>query len=137
MNEILKITLPIYYTINKKSSSKTILVGLNEYRNQHFQILSKMKAHYHDLIISSLAGCRVKKLNLISVHVAFKIYLKRNGTDGGNVRSVIEKFTLDAIKEYGLIKDDTFDIVKSDNSEYFKDAQNPRAEITVYEIPSC
>jgi len=127
---MIKIELPIYY----KTKTKTYLVGLNEYRNLHFQILNKIKKYYHQLIIQKLKDCKIEKIQFKKVHLSYKIYLKRGGTDGGNVRSVIEKFYLDAIKDYGLIENDTFEFVISDNAEYFKDKLNPRAEIEVKKV---
>jgi hypothetical protein len=122
-----KFTVPIYW---KQTKKKTVLVGLNWYRNCHFMALNKAKKDYYGYILSN--DCKVRLNPPISI--SFAIYLKRKGSDGGNVRSVIEKFVLDAFVRCKIIPDDTFDIVISDSSEYYLDRKNPRAEITVREL---
>ena len=73
----------------------------------------------------------LKVLERGKVKIGYKIYLKRKGSDGGNVRSVIEKFVLDAFTKLNVIKDDNASIVVGDKAEYFFDKENPRAEITI------
>ena len=68
------------------------------------------------------------------VRIRYEIFLGRKGSDGGNVRSVIEKFVLDSLKKEGVIEDDTFDLVVSDSSEYHLDRENPRAVVTVTDL---
>ena len=124
----IKLTLPIYWQVTKK---KRVLIGLNWYRNAHFQILNKVKKGYL-MEIKSQMGNTTKKFR--KCHISYVLYLKRKGTDGGNVRSVIEKFVLDAIVKCGVLEDDNFDIVVSDDSKYYLDRNNPRCEITITEI---
>ena len=112
------------------TKKKKVLLGLNWYRNAHFRQLSKVKNTFTLLAINELRKYR-KTFTL--AHIEYRIYLKRKGTDGGNVRSVIEKFFLDSLVKSRLIKDDSVDFVISDNSEYFYDKSNPRVEITIYE----
>lgn len=121
----MKFTVPIYYQQTKK---KKVLVGLNWYRNAHFQVLNNAKKRYGWLIKPQMmSGFKFTK----KVHIHYDIYLKRKGSDGGNVRSIIEKFVLDAFVKNGLIKDDNFEIVISDSACYYHDKDNPRAEITI------
>ena len=62
-------------------------------------------------------------------HFHYKIYVANKRTDGGNVRSIIEKFFLDALVENKILENDTIDFISKDSSEYFIDKNNPRAEI--------
>jgi len=125
----MKLIVPIYYTIVKKRKpSKVILVNMNWYRNAHYMLSNKVKLFYHELIKKQYNGekftCAVPK---------YMIYSKRNGTDGANIRSIIEKFVLDGLVEVGAIKDDTIEYINEDSSEYFIDKENPRAEIFITE----
>jgi len=125
----MKLTLPLYYTIVKKTkANKTFLVNMTWYRNAHYQILNKVKTHYHQLVKEQYDGSTFNK-----PFIQYKIYAKRRGTDGGNIRSIIEKFVLDGLVEVGALPDDNIDYVSEDRSEYFYDKENPRAEIYLTE----
>ena len=73
----MKITLPIYWVQEfKTKKDKKHLVGLNFYRNAHYQILNKVKKYYHDLI---------KDKNIPEYYetyiINFKVYLKNTASD--------------------------------------------------------
>lgn len=121
---MIEIVVPIYY---KQSKKKTVLVGLNWYRNVHYNTNNNAKIFYSEIVNDFIDG---KPILEGKIHVHYKIFLKRKGSDGGNVRSVIEKYVLDAVKQAKYITDDTADIIVSDSSEYFYDKKYPRAEIT-------
>ena len=124
----MKIELPIYYNIDY---DKEILVGMNWYRNAHYRVSNEVKHYYHELIVAELP--RAKTL-MGTVHINYSIYVKNSKTDGPNVRSVIEKFFLDALKIAGHIKDDNVTVVVSDTSAYYIDKDNPRAEIEIVQL---
>ncbi len=85
----LRFTVPIYYTNKfKTKKNKNILIGMNWYRGAHFILSNKIKQYYKTLI-----PVTDKKFAQATIH--YDIYIKRKGTDGGNIRSVIEKFVLD------------------------------------------
>ena len=126
--EDIKFVVPIYWQVTKK---KKVLVAMNWLRNAHFIVSNNVKKGYLSEIKAQVTPS-IKKFR--KCHIHYVVYLKRKGTDGGNVRSVIEKFVLDAFVKCNIIPDDTFDIVVSDSSEYFLDKDNPRAEITIKEI---
>lgn len=90
---------------------------------------NKVKDHYHKLVASQVG---TRKFNKIKLN--YKVYVARNGTDGHNIRSVIEKFFLDGLVEMGAIKDDnTQDYVMGDTTSYYLDKENPRIEIEIIE----
>tara|TARA_R110000803_G_scaffold16197_8_gene44501 strand:- start:13399 stop:13779 length:381 start_codon:yes stop_codon:yes gene_type:complete len=122
---MIKVTIPIYFKATKK---KTVLLGLNWYRNSHYAVQDKAKKFISSVVEDTIEGEPILEGR---IHADFKIYLKRKGTDGGNVRAVAEKFGLDAIKNAGYIIDDNAEIIRSDASEYFYDKEFPRAEITL------
>lgn len=123
------ITLPIHYTQTFKSKKpKNILVGMNWYRNAHYLVSNKVKSHYHQLVWDRLPKKKYNKISLI-----YNVYVGRRNTDGHNIRSVVEKFFLDALVEGGYIKDDSIDYVVGDVSAFGIDKENPRIEISIVE----
>lgn len=130
MNSV-TITLPIYYTeYFKTKKDKTFLVGLNWYRNAHFMLNNKVKHHYHEIIEEKVRGLKFNR-----IVTSYKVYVARNGTDGHNIRSIIEKYALDALVDCGVIEDDSTPtyVVKDLGSEYFIDKESPRFEMTITE----
>jgi hypothetical protein len=127
----MKIILPIHYEQKfKTKKSKTFLVGLNWYRNAHHRISNVVKIHYHELVAEQVKDKKFKKIRL-----EYDVYVARNGTDGHNIRSVIEKFFLDGLVDHGSIPDDnTQEYVMRDSTRYFIDKQNPRIEINIIEV---
>lgn len=125
-----KFTLPIYYTQKfKTKKDKTFLVGLNWYRNAHYMLNNKVKKHYHDLVSEQSGGEKFDK-----IVVKFKIYAKRRGTDGHNIRSIVEKYFLDGLVENGIIPDDNIDHVLGTASVFYVDKDNPRCEIELIHV---
>jgi hypothetical protein len=128
MGRAITFTIPIYFNVSKK---KQVMVGLNWFRNAHFMVTNNCKRYYSKLINEQhVALDKIKG----KVHVHYNIYLKRKGSDGGNVRSVIEKFVLDGIVKAGIITDDNANVVVSDSANYYFDKNNPRAEITLTSV---
>lgn len=129
MNSV-TITLPIHYTQDfKTKKAKTFLVGLNWYRNAHYRLSNIVKSHYHDLTKEAIGNNKFNK-----VEIEYRVYVARHGTDGPNVRSIIEKFFLDGLVECKALHDDNTDYVVADRSYYFIDSENPRIEITILEV---
>lgn len=123
---MINVVVPIYY---KQTKKKTILVALNWYRNVHYNTNDKVKKFYKGIVRDFIDG---EPITSDTIHVHYKIYWKRKGTDGGNVRSIIEKYVLDAIKDSGYIIDDHAEIIVTSSDEYHQDKEYPRAEITLF-----
>lgn len=125
---MIKLTFPIYYTQDFKTKpSKTFLVGLNWYRNAHHMLSNKVKAHYHELVAKQIGD--TKLTHGIKLH--YKVYAQRNGTDGHNIRAVMEKFICDGLVQCGALEDDSIEFLKGDSSEYFINKENPRIEVEI------
>ena len=105
----------------------TALVGLNWYRNAHHMLSNKVKAHYHELVKKQIGDTVITT----GIRLHYKVYAQRNGTDGHNIRAVMEKFICDGLVESGVIKDDSIEYLKGDSSEYFIDKLNPRIDIYI------
>lgn len=127
----MKITVPIYYTQELKTKKdRTILLGLNSYRNMHYRLNNEIKQYYKQMVFDMCVG----KVVQTPCKVKFTVYLKNKSTDGGNVRSFIEKAVLDGFVKAGVIKDDSVGFVVGDSAEYFIDKENPRCEIELYSV---
>ena len=46
----MKFNLPIYHTFHSKKKDKTVLVGMNWYRNAHYFLSNKVKESYENAI---------------------------------------------------------------------------------------
>ena len=102
----MKIVLPIHYSFKfKTKKDKRVLVGLNWYRNVHYLGNNKVKSHFHKLVEEQYNG---EKFNCVKVH--YKVYVGRQNTDGHNVRSILEKYVLDALVECGALVDDSLNM---------------------------
>ena len=123
------ISVPIYYVQKfKTKKDKTLLVGMNTYRNLHYRLSNTIKQSYKEEIQKILPDQKLQP----PIKAKFAVYLRRNDTDGGNVRSCIEKFALDAYIASKVIPDDRVKYLIGDSSEYFIDENNPRCEVTLY-----
>jgi len=128
----MKIILPIHFWIRKRNKKTKlmedwkVLVWMNAYMHWHHHFINKIKKHYHELVKAQLNG---EKFDTISPH--YSVYVGNKLTDWGNVRSVIEKFVLDALVENWVIKNDTLDYVLWDSASYHLDRSNPRIEIDI------
>ena len=133
---MLKITIPIYYTMRKRNKKtkqmedKDFLVWMNLYRNLHFQVSNKIKEHYHELIKKQIHWEKFEKIKPY-----YKLYIKNKLTDWWNVIAIMEKFLLDALVENKVIKNDTYVIVIWHWwADYYLDKENPRCEVIIDNI---
>jgi hypothetical protein len=126
----MKIILPIYYTIEKKTKkSQTILVWMNWYRNAHFHISNKVKEYYHRIIKEQII-----KENIWEFKTRCDVYIKNINSDPSNIESLMIKFTLDALQEYWIIENDNIKYHKWTLWwDYQIDKLNPRCEVTILE----
>lgn len=125
---LIKITLPIYTKFKKKDT----LVGMNIVRNLHYTTKNKWKQNYHKLVWEQLKP--FQKLNFDGyVRCEHKLYYKNANCDMNNVCSMIDKYTMDAIQEYGIIKNDN--VLRYNQYEVTvggKDIVNPRVEVFIF-----
>lgn len=128
----MQLILPIYYVQEfKRKDPKVWLVGDNAYRNWHYFLKNKVKQHYHHLVAAQVTSIRIEG----QYELEIQVYLKNPNADASNVASRIEKFTLDALQECG--------VVVNDNSKYHIgttwkfmgiDKEAPRCVVTLHEV---
>jgi hypothetical protein len=129
---MINIELPIYWTQHfKTKNDKTVLVGMNWYRNAYYHSQNKMKKDFHELV--------AKQLDDTIIDGEFKldigIYYKNSSCDGANIAALIEKFTLDALQDNKTVVDDNVKYHKGSSWKVLgQDKQNPRCIISIAKI---
>ena len=121
--------LPIYWHQSRK---KTVLVGMNAYRNWHYLVSNKFKQEFTE-IVQQQVTCTNKISNPYNLHI--KVYYKNPNCDGSNVVALIEKVFLDALIKVDILVNDTVEWHKGTTWEIAgQDKSNPRCEIVIKEI---
>jgi len=128
-----KIISPLSVTLPRKTvKDKKIYLNMNTYRNLHHRISNDAKKAYSEALRGQLEGLSVQT----PVEVTYKVYKgSKRRLDKMNVVSVVSKFLLDSITEYGCWEDDNDDYVKKETILPTElDRDNPRVEIIIKEI---
>lgn len=145
---VLKIELPVYYTIERKNYKTVInkktnktrlikdtthLIGLNWFRNAFHITQNDVKQCYHKLIEMALKDLEIKNIGKYTTYS--KYCFKSSSSDASNVIPIIEKFFLDALQELNIVKDDNvLNHISSKGWEVEQDKNNPRVIIYLYEV---
>ena len=128
-----KIISPLSVTLPRKTvKDKKIYLNMNTYRNLHHRISNDAKKAYSEALREQLEGLSIQT----PVEVTYKVYKgSKRRLDKMNVVSVVSKFLLDSITEYGCWEDDNDDYVKTETILPTElDRDNPRVEIIIKEI---
>ena len=128
-----KIISPLFITLPRKTvKDKRIALNMNTYRNLHHRISNDAKKAYSEVLREQLEGLSIQT----PVEVTYKVYKgSKRRLDKMNVVSVVSKFLLDSITEYGCWEDDNDDYVKKETIMPTElDRENPRVEIIIKEI---
>lgn len=123
------IELPIYWTQHYKTKKdKTVLVGMNWYRNAHYHSQSAMKRDFHELVSKQVQGLSHDGKFMLDI----EIYYKNSNCDGANIAALMEKFALDALQEEKVIINDNVQYHKGTSWRVVEqDKENPRCLITI------
>jgi Holliday junction resolvase RusA-like endonuclease len=128
-----KIISPLFVTLPRKTvKDKRIALNMNTYRNLHHRISNDAKKAYSEALREQLEGLDIQT----PVEVTYKVFkASKRRLDKMNVISVVSKFLLDSITEYGCWEDDNDDYVKTETILPTElDRENPRVEINIKEI---
>ena len=128
-----KIISPLFVTLPRKTvKDKRIALNMNTYRNLHHRISNDAKKAYSEALREQLEGLSIQT----PVEVTYKVFkASKRRLDKMNVISVVSKFLLDSITEYGCWEDDNDDYVKTETILPTElDRENPRVEINIKEI---
>lgn len=124
---------PLFVMIPRKTkASKRISLNMNTYRNLHHRTSNDAKKEYTRVVSEQLVNLDIKT----PVEITYKVYKASNRRlDKMNVISVVSKFLLDAITEYGCWEDDSDIYVKTETILPTElDRVNPRVEVIIKEI---
>ena len=131
--EIHKIISPLFITLPRKTvKDKRIALNMNTYRNLHHRISNDAKKAYSEALREQLEGLSIQT----PVEVTYKVFkASKRRLDKMNVISVVSKFLLDSITEYGCWEDDNDDYVKTETILPTElDRDNPRVEIIITSV---
>ena len=128
-----KIISPLFVTLSRKTvKDKRVSLNMNTYRNLHHRVNNNAKKVYSEQLRDQLEGLSIQT----PVEITYKVYkASRRRLDKMNVISVVAKFLLDSITEYGCWEDDNDDHVKKETILPTElDKENPRVEVIIKEI---
>lgn len=126
------LSIPLAVTIPRKTKApKRVALNLNIYRNTHHMTLNQAKAALKEHV--RLAVGRIESIGPGPFEFIYTIFpATGRAFDLGNVGSIVQKFTDDALVELGIIKDDNHKIIARVVYEFGGvDKENPRAELTI------
>ena len=118
-----------------KSSKSDFILNLNNYRNTHYQSLNKTKINYKVALQSQIAMLPP----CTKIAVTYVVYAaSRRKFDLMNVVSIHSKYFLDALVEFGVIPDDTYEYVIKESTAFGGiDPFNPRVEIFIEDFSNA
>ena len=124
---------PLFVMLPRKTKAdKRVSLNMNTYRNLHHSVSGQAKKEYTKLFREQLEGLTIQT----PVEITYKVYKASNRRlDKMNVISVVSKFLLDAVTEYGCWEDDNDIHVKTETILPTElDRVNPRVEVIIKEI---
>ena len=123
---------PLFVMLPRKTkASKRVSLNMNTYRNLHHRTSNDAKKEYTRVVSEQLVNLDIK-----TPVETYKVYKASNRRlDKMNVISIVSKFLLDAITEYGCWEDDNDIHVKTETILPTElDRINPRVEVIITEI---
>ena len=135
----MKLSLPLVVEIPRRTrEDKRVILNLNVYRNMHHFTLNAAKKETGLHVALALGEANYPSNPLTSGPYRFTYTIfpgSGRAFDLGNVCSVVDKFTADALIELGVIKDDNYKVVREINYRFGAiDKDHPRAELLIESI---
>lgn len=124
--------IPLSVTIPRKTKApKRVALNLNIYRNTHHMTLNQAKAVLKEHVRQEIG--RIESIGPGPWEFVYTIFpATGRAFDLGNVGSIVQKFTDDALVELGIIKDDNHKIISRVIYAFGRvDKENPRAELEI------
>lgn len=131
----MSLSIPLSVMIPRKTrEDKEVKLNLNIYRNAHHYTLNQAKIELKSHVEQNI--CAKTEIGAGPWEFTYTIFpATGRAFDLGNVGSIVQKFTDDALVELGIIKDDNYKIVRRVVYAFGGiDKENPRAELTVSPI---
>lgn len=134
-NFTMKFSAPLFVHYKTGRTTKKFYVNLNEYRNAHYQVLSKVKKVFQNHILYMAPVERTGNKSDLPVKITFTLYAgDKKSRDLANVCSIVDKFACDALVKGGVLEDDNCDNIT--NVQYIYggiDRDNPRVDVYIEE----
>lgn len=135
----MKIILPLLVTIPRKTKAdKVFALNLNIYRNSHHFTLAAAKILWKGIVETALKSCSLSKYDMcrqrgVQHSFTYTVFpVSGRKFDIANVCSIIDKFTCDALVEFGIITDDSYKVIPEVNYRFGAvDKENPRCELVI------
>lgn len=129
----MKIVLPLSVTLPRKTKAdKVFALNLNVYRNTHYLVLNQAKIAWKNIVQSAL--CDARELFAIPPYrFAYTVFPRSNRKfDLANVLPIVQKFTDDALIEFGIIPDDSYKVIPEITYKFGGVCkENPRCELEI------
>lgn len=133
----MKLILPLSVQIpRKKSEDRVFHLNLNTYRNTHHMTLNQAKVLYKEAVQCALLDTDPRdriKGDAGPLSFTYTLFPATNrACDLANVLTVVQKFTDDALIEFGVIPDDNYNVVRQVSYRFGGvDRRNPRVELEI------
>jgi len=132
-----KIILPLSVVLPRKTKAdKVFILNLNIYRNAHYMTLNNAKVAWVE-IVKAVLVLTDQTMPDPPYRFTYTVFPANNRKfDLGNVCSIIDKFTADALQEMGVIQDDSFKYIPEIVFRFCGDDKtNPRVELEIEGMP--
>ena len=127
-----ELSVPIRLEVGVRKK-KTHYLNLNNYRNWQFQLNNQLKKTFKITVAND-----IRNLEPVGgpVKITYSIfYPTKRAFDVDNIGTVISKFTMDALVEFGIIEDDNYHFVPEIVFEFGGiDKENPRCDVLIEEL---
>jgi len=126
----LKIITPFRQRVLRRTlPDKLYTININQYRNWHHNVESKVKKQFTIDLEDQLKGVVFKG----EVDITYQVFKPTNRRlDKMNVVSITSKYTLDAVTHYGCWEDDNDEVVRFETILPTRlDRNNPRVEVII------
>ncbi|MFA5340284.1 MAG: hypothetical protein WC332_00765 [Clostridia bacterium] len=133
----MKIILPLSVTIPRKTKEDRIwILNLNNYRNTHHMTLNQSKVLWKEIVNQAIPSIPIIERPEAPFLFTYTIYASSNRKfDLANVCSIIQKFTDDALIDFGVISDDSYKVIPAIDYRFGGvDKDNPRCELTIRDL---
>jgi hypothetical protein len=133
----MKIILPLSITLPRKKGDRVWILNLNSYRNTHFHVLNQAKVAWKSVAGKGIVNGDIS--NVYPYRFTYTVFPSSNRKfDLANVLSIIQKFTDDALIEFGIIPDDSYKIIPEIDYRFGGvDKDNPRCELEITSIETA
>jgi hypothetical protein len=131
---VMKIILPFSVILPRKTKAdKVFNLNLNIYRNTHYMTLNQAKILWKEIVRTAVERSLATGPPYVFAYTAYPATNRK--FDLGNVLSIVQKFTDDALIEMGIINDDSYKIIPIVKYLFgWVDKDNPRVELEIYSL---